>query len=72
MLAALQVIAAKQLKSAGSFTVPGVVKLVKKHKAATPAREGKSPFTGEKMMFKAKPARSVVRARALKAMKDAV
>ncbi|MCA9287605.1 MAG: HU family DNA-binding protein, partial [Phycisphaerales bacterium] len=33
---------------------------------------GINPFTKEKTMFKAKPARNVVRARPLKALKDAV
>ena len=31
-----------------------------------------NPFTGEEMMFKAKPARKIVRARPVKAAKDAV
>jgi DNA-binding protein HU-beta len=35
--------------------------------------EGTNPFTGEEMMlFKAKPARKIVRARPVKAAKDAV
>ena len=41
-------------------------------KAATKARKGTNPFTGEEMMFKAKPARKIVRARPVKAAKDAV
>jgi nucleoid DNA-binding protein len=36
------------------------------------ARKGTNPFTGEAMMFKAKPARKIVRARPVKAAKDAV
>ena len=56
----------------GSFTVPGLMKIVKKHKPKRPARKGVNPFTGEEMMFKAKPARKIVRARPVKAAKDAV
>ena len=39
---------------------------------ATKARKGINPFTGEEMMFKAKPARNVVKATPLKALKDMV
>ena len=62
----------KELKKAGVFIVPGFAKFVVVKKAATKAREGTNPFTGEKMMFKAKPARKIVRARPVKAIKDAV
>lgn len=73
ILQQLQKIAASQLKSAGVFTVPGIVKLVTKHKAATPAKTMPNPFAkGETMHVKAKAARRVLRARVLKAMKDAV
>jgi nucleoid DNA-binding protein len=41
-------------------------------KPATKARKGTNPFTGEEMTFKAKPARNVVKVRALKALKDMV
>ena len=41
-------------------------------KPATKARKGTNPFNGEPMMFKAKPARKIVRARPGKAAKDAV
>src|ERR1700745_1787060 len=62
----------KELKKAGVFVVPGFAKFVVIKKAATKAREGTNPFTGEKMMFKAKPARKIVRARPVKAVKAAV
>jgi nucleoid DNA-binding protein len=62
----------KELKKAGVFVVPGFAKFVVLKKPATKAREGTNPFTGEKMMFKAKPARKIVRARPVKAIKDAV
>ena len=59
-------------KGAGSFTLPGLCKIVVQNKPAMPAREGKNPFTGETTMFKAKPARSVVKIRPLKKLKDMV
>jgi len=46
------------------------VKVVRK--PATKARKGVNPFTGEEMMFKAKPARNVVKVLALKGLKEMV
>lgn len=54
----------------GEFTVPGLMKCKVIHKPATKAREGINPFTGEKAMFKARPARNVVKVRPLKALKE--
>jgi nucleoid DNA-binding protein len=54
------------------FLVPGFAKFVVIKKPATKARKGTNPFTGEPMTFKAKPARKIVRARPVKAAKDAV
>ncbi len=59
-------------KGPGVFTVPGLMKVTVIKKPATKAREGINPFTKEKVMFKAKPARKVIKIRALKAMKDMV
>ena len=56
----------------GQFTVPGLMKIRVKRKPATRARKGINPFTGEEMMFKAKPARNVVKVTPLKALKDMV
>jgi nucleoid DNA-binding protein len=56
----------------GVFTVPGLLKLKVKRKPATKARKGINPFTGEEMMFKAKPARNVVKALPLKTLKEMV
>lgn len=56
----------------GAFTIPGLVKLKTIRKPATKSRKGINPFTGEEAVFKAKPARSVVKARPLKALKDMV
>ena len=62
----------KELKKNGVFLVPGFAKFVVIKKPATKARQGTNPFTGEAMTFKAKPARKIVRARPVKAAKDAV
>jgi len=62
----------KELKKSGVFLVPGLAKFVVVKKPATKARQGTNPFNGEPMMFKAKPARKIVRARPVKAAKDAV
>jgi DNA-binding protein HU-beta len=62
----------KELKKNGIFVVPGFAKFVVIKKPATKARKGINPFNGEEMMFKAKPARKMVRARPVKAAKDAV
>lgn len=59
-------------KGPQTFTLPGLCKIVVQNKPATPAREGINPFTGEKTMFKAKPARNVVKVRPLKKLKDMV
>ncbi|MBC22445.1 MAG: DNA-binding protein [Phycisphaerae bacterium] len=54
------------------FNVPGLMKIKVVRKPATKARKGINPFTGEEMMFKAKPARNVVKVLALKGLKDMV
>jgi nucleoid DNA-binding protein len=56
----------------GAYTVPGLMKLVVVRKPATKARKGINPFTGEETMFKAKPARNVIKIRPLKSLKDMV
>ena len=56
----------------GAYTVPGLMKLVVVRKPAVKAHKGTNPFTGEETMFKAKPARNVVKVRPLKNLKDMV
>jgi nucleoid DNA-binding protein len=56
----------------GTFTIPGLLKLRVVKKPAKKARKGINPFTGEEMMFKAKPASRAVKALALKGLKDMV
>ena len=59
-------------KGPGVFAVPGLMRIKVIRKPATKAREGINPFTGEKMMFKAKPARNVVKVQPLKGLKAMV
>jgi len=61
-----------ELKKSGAFLVPGFAKFVVIRKPATKERKGINPFTKEPTIFKAKPARKIVRARPVKAAKDAV
>src|SRR4249920_27189 len=72
VLEGLAGIAYKELKKSGAFLVPGLAKFVVIKKPAVKAREGINPFTKEPMIFKAKPARKVIRARPVKAVKAAV
>ena len=59
-------------KGPGEVVLPGLLKLVVVVKKAVPAHKGINPFTKVEQMFKAKPARKVVKARALKGFKDAI
>ena len=72
VLEAVATIGHTELKKNGLFVFPGLVRMVVIKKPATKEREGINPFTGQKQIFKAKPARKVVKARAVKAAKDAV
>jgi nucleoid DNA-binding protein len=62
----------KSLRGNGIFTMPGLCKMKVVKRPATKAREGTNPFTGEKMMFKAKPASKKVRVLPLKNLKGFV
>lgn len=57
---------------AGLFNFPGLFKVVTISKPAMKARKGINPFTGQEAVFKAKPARTIVKVRALKGLKDMV
>lgn len=59
-------------KGPRSFTLPGLLKMKLVVKPATKARQGINPFTKQPQMFKAKPARNVVRARPLKSLNEMV
>lgn len=56
----------------GEFVLPGLLKIVTIRKPATKARLGINPFTKEEQMFKAKPAKTVVKIRPLKKLKEMV
>lgn len=62
----LLVLAEKELKRSGEFVVPGLCKLVVQKRKA---REGRNPATGEPIKIAAK---TVVKARIAKPLKDAV
>ena len=74
VIGALDATMKKQLgkKGPGVFVMPGVFKMTTKRLPATKAKKGRNPFTGAEIMIKAKPARTQVRIRPLKALKDAV
>ena len=57
-------------RSCGTFTLPGLARFSVVSKKATRARRGINPFTGEETTFAAKPARRLVKIRALKGVKD--
>ncbi len=63
---------ASHLRGPGQITLAGLMKVVAVRKPATKARKGINPFTGEATVFKAKPARNVVKIRPLKKVKDLV
>jgi nucleoid DNA-binding protein len=65
-----QIKAAVGKKGPGVFALPGLLKIMVIHKPATPQRKGINPFTKQEQIFKAKPARKVIKVRALKALKD--
>ena len=57
-------------KGPGVFVFPGLMKIIVVQKPAVAAHKGINPFTKQEQMFKAKPARKVIKVRALKALKD--
>ncbi len=56
----------------GVFNFPGLMKVRVVRKPETPERKGINPFTKEETIFKAKPARNVIKISALKKLKDLV
>jgi nucleoid DNA-binding protein len=65
-----QIEAAVGKKGSGVFALPGLLKIMVIAKPATPKRKGINPFTKQEQIFAAKPARKVIKVRALKALKD--
>ena len=72
VIESLAAVGYKELKKSGAFLMPGFAKFVVIKKPATKERAGINPFTKEPTVFKARPARKIVRARPVKAAKDAV
>ena len=66
MLDALAALAVSEVKTSGEFTLPGIGKVVTAHREK---RTGRNPKTGETMEIDAK---TVVKFRAAKGLKDAV
>jgi DNA-binding protein HU-beta len=62
----LQQLSESELKRSGEFVLPGMVKLVRQDRKA---RMGRNPATGEQIQI---PAKTVVKARIAKQLKDAV
>ena len=72
---ALEALIKNQLgkKGPGMFSIPGLLKLKLVRKPASKARKGPKPGSpGEMIEYKAKPARNIVRARALKNLNELV
>jgi nucleoid DNA-binding protein len=74
ILASIETVIEAHMKkgAAGIFILPGLLKIQLARKPATKARKGVNPFTGAEMMIKAKPARNVVKVKALKKLKEMV
>lgn len=72
LMSALAALIANDMAKTGTFTLPGLAKMSVVKKAATKERKGINPFTKEPAIFKAKPARKLVKIRPLKALKDMV
>merc|ERR1719198_1143184 len=70
VLDALAELAGKEVKGTGKFTIPGVCMIKTRHKPATKA--GKRMAFGQEIRVKAKPARTVVKAFAVSALKKCV
>ena len=72
LLTALTDLIGKEIGKKGPqvFNVPGLMKITVINKPATKARKGINPFTKMEQVFKAKPARRVIKVRALKSLKD--
>lgn len=66
MLDAVVNLAYEEAKKSGEFTIPGLGKLLKKHREA---RMGRNPATGESIKI---PAKTVVKFRVAKAAKDSI
>lgn len=58
-------------RGSGEFAIPEMaIKVVRKTKPATKARQGRNPITGEAITIAAKPKREVIKVRPLKSLKE--
>ena len=57
-------------KGPGMFVIPGLMRIMVIQKPATKAHMGINPFTKQEQMFKAKPARKIIKVRPLKALRE--
>jgi nucleoid DNA-binding protein len=72
VLFSMETYMAESLRHLGVYTLPGLIKISVVHKQATKDHPGRNPITGETITVKGKPARNVIRVRALKKLKDMV
>ena len=70
VLGSLAEVGAKEVKSKGKFTIPGLVMVKTRTKPATKA--GKREMFGKVVLVKAKPAKTVVKAFAVAALKRSI
>merc|ERR1712066_512191 len=69
-LASLAVVGTKEVKGNGKFTIPGLCMLKTRAKPATKA--GKREIFGKVVVVKAKPAKTIVKAYCVSALKKAI
>merc|ERR1712137_29181 len=70
LLGALAEVGTTEVKKTGVFTIPGLVRIKTKKKPATKA--GKKMMFGQEVVVKAKPAKTVVKAFPVAALKSAI
>ncbi|MGC1275747.1 MAG: HU family DNA-binding protein [Planctomycetaceae bacterium] len=54
------------------FNIPGLMKVYVHMRKATPARAGRNPQTGAEVQIPARPAKEVIKVRALKGLKEMI
>lgn len=72
VLESVATLAESEVKKGHPFVLPGVARIRIAYRKALPRRKGRNPATGEEIMLKARKAGQVVRARPVKALKDAL
>jgi DNA-binding protein HU-beta len=73
LLEALEALIASNIsKGPGVFNLPGLLKIYVHTRPSTKERVGRNPATGEEIKIAAKPAKKVVKVRALKKLKELI